>query len=575
MFKNKNNTIKWQASALLAVFMFGIAFLAGQDSSHYFTSIVHSPSSAVFDGTTLPVLKVPKWTALTSNERNLNYDSLPKSKLIAIPKYDASVLKMGVSGLGWNNSSDLNIRNAKITFSVPYMGNYKLDGVEGAGSHLAVDIKIPVGTPVYSIGNGVVSKVSSQSSGFGKHIVVKHSNFPSLNDPNKKETLFSSYCHLSELFVSKGDVVVKGQLIGKSGQSGLSTTPHLHFQLDNDSAPWHPYWPFTSKEASDAGYSFFEAINAGFHKDKALKTTVNPMMYAQKYIDYNGETNQSSNDEDSSKDEGVENKPVDYSTVKDKTIVDEKTVVEIDVSSKPVIVEKDKENENDKKVVVDKVVDKTSSVAKSSKSEVKSIIKSKFFKDVSISHSNYKAIKFLKDNNIVGGYPDNSFRPTNTVTRVEALKFILKGVNANLISANVLPFSDTDTHSWYSQYVATGYNKHIIDGYPDKSFKPANEVNKAEFLKMLFVAMDVKLPTVTEDVYKDVSVNDWFASYVLYAKNHNLLVISNSMFHPEVGITRAEVAEIMYRTILVKLSGAPKYSSGINIAKGVLKAYFG
>lgn len=40
--------------------------------------------------------------------------------------------------------------------------------------------------------------------------------------------------------------------------TGYTTTPHLHLQVDNEEAPFYPYWPFTLTEAAEAGYSFFE-----------------------------------------------------------------------------------------------------------------------------------------------------------------------------------------------------------------------------------------------------------------------------------------------------------------------------
>jgi murein DD-endopeptidase MepM/ murein hydrolase activator NlpD len=52
-----------------------------------------------------------------------------------------------------------------------------------------------------------------------------------------------------------------GQEIGKTGSTGMSTGEHLHFQIDRASAPFHPYWPFSFKEARDLGLGFMEAVN--------------------------------------------------------------------------------------------------------------------------------------------------------------------------------------------------------------------------------------------------------------------------------------------------------------------------
>lgn len=73
-------------------------------------------------------------------------------------------------------------------------------------------------------------------------------------------------------------------MIGRVGMSGIATTPHLHLQIDTADAPFHPYWPFTSAEASSAGLSFFDAVNAGIGKDKALKYTIHPLVFINTYL---------------------------------------------------------------------------------------------------------------------------------------------------------------------------------------------------------------------------------------------------------------------------------------------------
>lgn len=618
-------------------------------------SVVPTKTALPYDGTSLPVLTAPKWTSLKSDEYKKDYASMPQDKMGPLPVYNADELKTPTEQLGWKTDKDLAIRNEKITFSTPYMGNYKLDGVENGGSHLAVDIKVPTGTPVYAIGNGVVTKVADLTTGFGKHIVVKHENFPSLEDSSKKVTLFSSYNHLSELLVAEGDVVTKGQLIGKSGSTGTATTPHVHFQIDNDQAPWHPYWPFTFQEASAAGFDFTSAIDNGFGKEKALKTTVNPMMYVQKYL--NGSSSSSPSPSPTPapsptptptpSPSPVSGLPPPIGSVTptpapeptptpEPTPVPEPTpapepVVEVDhfVISHDLSFEKDKE-ETYTLSAVDKSGSKVAAYVPSGEVDIQTLVgganfppslgadafaegEAKFtvvptadgalkikaidgsivgesdvqlsvddakdvtakLTDVNSDDSFADAVKFLQKHDVISGYPDGSFKPYNVVTRVEAVKFILAGVNADLDNGGALAFKDTKSDEWYADYVATAFEKEIIKGYPDGTFKPSNTVNRAEFLKMLLEAMDVKVsPAVIRDVYKDVKADAWYAPYVEYARDKNLIEDSHGYFKPEEGMTRSEVAETLYRALIVKISGNNVFLKGLTVSSADVKAFF-
>lgn len=91
--------------------------------------------------------------------------------------------------------------------------------------HAAVDIAMPIGTPVYSVASGRVAKVIYSNSGGGNQIIIHHQ----IN--GKYYT--SYYCHLNSINVVAGTIVTKDTLIGKSGNTGNSTGPHLHLGLAN------------------------------------------------------------------------------------------------------------------------------------------------------------------------------------------------------------------------------------------------------------------------------------------------------------------------------------------------------
>ena len=513
----------------------------------YSTSILDYPEHAAFDGTTYPVEKTPDWVNLDGDKWDANFLSLSDSDLIGVPEYNPSQLKTSTDSLVWGDPAHNMIRNAKITYSVPYLGNYKLDGYEDAGSHPAVDIKIPEGTPIFSIANGTVIKASDQSSGFGHHIVVQHNNFPSLVDPNAKTVIYSSYSHNSQNFVSVGDVVTKGQQIALSGSSGTATTPHLHFQIDNDQAPWHPFWPFTWQEVSDAGLNFFSAVNEGLGQASARATTVNPMVYVQKYLDDEVTTDApitpsiaSSGDEGPEAVSYVTEDSSDEDPIVDETVVDE---VEDEVVEEPVVDE----------TVVDELVDDVVEESVDDPVEdpiVEPDVEAEFI-DVSTDHQYYEAIMYLVNEEIVKGYEDGSFKPERTVSRVEALKFILEGIGEELMTG-VLPFKDTSDDDWYADYLYTSYTKEIVNGDPEGTFRPSDTVNKAEFFKILFNGMSIDInPVVDRAPYDDVDPDAWFAPYIAYAKELELIDRNASVINPSAGMSRGEVADAIFK--LMKL----------------------
>ena len=95
--------------------------------------------------------------------------------------------------------------------------------------HSGLDIAGPEGTPIGAADGGEVIKATFTDDGYGGLVIVAH--------PSGYETW---YAHLSRIRVQKGQHVTRGQTLGLRGSTGLSTGPHLHFEVREDGQILNP-----------------------------------------------------------------------------------------------------------------------------------------------------------------------------------------------------------------------------------------------------------------------------------------------------------------------------------------------
>lgn len=178
-------------------------------------------------------------------------------------------------------------------------------------------------------------------------------------------------------------------------------------------------------------------------------------------------------------------------------------------------------------------------------------VQAESFTDVSSSHKNYQAIESLKQSGIIQGYSDGTYKPDQNINRAESLKIIMLGSGHEVeLSQATDAFSDVSKSDWFSPYIQKAKNLAIVRGNPDGSFSPARNVNLAESLKILLLSNGVKIsvsPPVKKP-YADVQVSQWFAPYFVYAKENKLLdTPSSNLINPGLAISRADLAELMWR----------------------------
>lgn len=159
----------------------------------------------------------------------------------------------------------------------------RTDPVAGGNDfHPGVDIGVPVGTPVTAAQDGTVKAVyypkssdpeSSKNAGIYVSIESSDTVFPAV----------TRYLHMSNAFVTPGQSVKKGQIIGLSGNTGKSTGPHIHFELhpDNgDAIDPSPFMLLMSKLTDIASEAAFNAMgDVEFSEMNGYDYKTNPLLY--------------------------------------------------------------------------------------------------------------------------------------------------------------------------------------------------------------------------------------------------------------------------------------------------------
>ena len=101
--------------------------------------------------------------------------------------------------------------------------------------HYGMDFSAPRGTPVYATGNGKIEKVKRSRRGYGNQVKINHGF-----------GYKTFYAHLEKYTVRKGQKVKRGDLIGYVGTSGISTAPHLHYEVIKGNRKLNPVYFYFS-----------------------------------------------------------------------------------------------------------------------------------------------------------------------------------------------------------------------------------------------------------------------------------------------------------------------------------------
>ncbi len=168
------------------------------------------------------------------------------------------------------------------------------------------------------------------------------------------------------------------------------------------------------------------------------------------------------------------------------------------------------------------------------------------FTDLPSDHWANECIEDLAGKDVVSGDPNGAFRPNDDVNRAEFVKMIILAVYPELKDFSEKNcYNDVGVNDWFASYVCAAESKNIVSGYEGGVFSPARNITRAEATSVMVKSYGLPVSLKSTSVFNDVTV-DWQKQYVNTAYNYDLVSgYEDNTFRPNNSLTRAEAAKLV------------------------------
>lgn len=169
------------------------------------------------------------------------------------------------------------------------------------------------------------------------------------------------------------------------------------------------------------------------------------------------------------------------------------------------------------------------------------------FSDVYSGNYFSEAVVDLTEKGIIKGFADGTYRPNQEITRAQAAVILASALELDGKAAKNPGFKDVPSGVWYYSSVAALVEKGIMSGLDKEHFLPGKPVTRAEMAKMLSLGYSLKAPSVKTS-FTDVPDHSWFSGYVGSILENTITAgVSATSFAPGKSVTRGQMAAFIYR----------------------------
>lgn len=177
-------------------------------------------------------------------------------------------------------------------------------------------------------------------------------------------------------------------------------------------------------------------------------------------------------------------------------------------------------------------------------------VKDNPFTDVDVTHWAYPSIEQLYERGIINGVDEYSYKPDAYVTREQLAKIVCTMIGEDVPDGNP-GFTDVEAERWSARFISVCKNKGYVTGYPDNTFAPSGYVTRQDIAVILSRVMNKKAENDIELQFKDKdNINDYAVEAVKYFVQKGIIKgYEDDSFKPQKNCTRAEAASIIYACI--------------------------
>jgi len=165
------------------------------------------------------------------------------------------------------------------------------------------------------------------------------------------------------------------------------------------------------------------------------------------------------------------------------------------------------------------------------------------------SHHFYDSVTSLASRGIVKGFADGTFKPNQSVTRGQVASVLAQTLGLDTKNVGNPGFKDVKVSNPHYGAIAALVKAGIVEGYNDKTFKPGEPLTRAHMAKIISVGFDLEKVKLTNNPFKDVKAEHWYADYVQTLITNEITTGKTpTTFEPNAYVTRGQMASFIVRS---------------------------